>query len=84
MLDDIEASSSRIYSQTRAMKSEASRQNESLGNITSLMEDSTRKLTEEANYVARVRKTANAGVCWMYGIIAAEATMLVFLLYSAI
>ena len=84
MLDDIEASSGRIYDQTRILKTEADLHNSALSGITTSMDENTKMLHEEANYVARVRKAANTGVCWMYGVIAAESLMLLFLLYIQI
>ena len=80
MLDDIEATSGRLYSHTRALKREADQQNEALSSINTDMREKTSILHEEALYIARVGKVANAGVCWMYGVIALEVLILVFLL----
>ena len=80
MLDDIEATSGRLYSHTSALKREADQHNEALSNINKDMCEKTSMLHEEALYIARVRKVTNDGVCWMYGVIALEVLILVFLL----
>lgn len=84
MLDDIEATSERIYTQTRSLKGETDYHNELLTNVAGCLESGTARLQEEANYIAQVRKQTEQGVCWMYGIIIMESLTLFFLLYNGL
>ena len=84
MLDDIEATSARIYAHTRAMKGEVDYHNSLVNDISDGLGSNAERLQQEAAYVSRVSKAAEKGVCWMYGVIAIEVLMLSFLLYNGI
>jgi len=84
MLDDIEATSARIYAHTRAMKGDVDYHNGLVDEVGAGLDSNARRLQEEANYVARIARAADKGVCWMYGVIALEVLMLFFLVYNGI
>ena len=84
MLDDIEATTARIYAHTCSMKGEVDYHNGLVGEISGSMDSSAERLRQEAAYVASVSKAAEKGVCWMYGVIALEVLMLFFLVYNGI
>jgi len=84
MLDDIEATSARIYAHTRAMKGEVDYHNGLIDDVGTGLDSNAQRLQEEAGYVSRVARAADRGVCWMYGVIVLEALMLVFLVYNGI
>jgi hypothetical protein len=84
MLDDIEATSARIYEHTRRMKGEVDYHNGLVGDISDGLDSSAERLQQEAAYVSRISKAAEKGVCWMYGVIAIEVLMLFFLVYNGI
>jgi hypothetical protein len=84
MLDDIEATTARIYGQTRILKGEAEYHNDLLTSVSSGLEKGTARLQEESAYIARVRKQTEHGICWMYAVVAIETLTLVFLLYNGI
>ena len=82
MLDDIEASSKRVYAQSRALKSEADYQHGITTGLSGSMAHTSQDLQDEANYVARIDKESNEGICFLYGVITLETLMIFFLLIT--
>ncbi len=84
MLDELESSSSRVYTHTRSLKGEVDYQSSLVSEVGNGLDRSTNRLQEEANYIARISKQADEGVSWMYGVIAVESFLLLFLLFNGI
>jgi hypothetical protein len=80
LLDDLEASTKRIYQQSLGLKEEAVQHVGILDKVERDMDKTTAQLRAEALH-AETMKKANTGVCWMYSIILMEVVLLVFLLY---
>lgn len=79
MLDEVEASSKRIFKQSKSLNEEASTHLKLLGHVDTDMELATRALRKEALHAEAVSKN-RGGVCWMYCIILIETVLLLTLI----
>lgn len=79
MLDEIEASTRKIYKQSKSLNEEASTHLQLLGHVDNDMELATRALRKEALHAEAVSKN-RGGVCWMYCIILIESVLLLTLI----
>jgi len=75
MLDEVEASTRRIFKQSKNLNEEAVTHLQLLGHVDSDMELATRALRKEALHAEAVSKN-RGGVCWMYCIILMELVLL--------
>ena len=79
LLDDIEASSRRIFVQSRLLNEEAAAHLRILGGIEGDIDTTTSALQKEARHAEMARTRGRGGVCWMYLVIFGEFTLFVLL-----
>lgn len=75
MLDEVEASTRRVFKQSKNLNEEALTHLQLLDHVDSDMELATRALRKEALHAEAVSKN-RGGVCWMYCIILMELLLL--------
>ena len=80
MLDDIEASTARLYQHSSILKDESVRHVQLLDGLADDMADASGRLNSEAHHAALARLNRDSGFCYLYTIIALEMTSLVILL----
>lgn len=81
LLDDIEASSKRIFVQSRLLNEEAAAHLRILGGIEDDLESTTSVLQKEARHAEQARTRGRGGICWMYMVIFLEMTTLILLIF---
>jgi len=81
LLDDIEASSRRIFVQSRLLNEEAAAHLRILGGIENDLDSTTAILQKEARHAEMARTRSKGGICWMYMVIMLELTILILLVF---
>lgn len=84
LLDDIEASTDRLYNKSIVLKEESKIHNKLIDNIHARMTSATDSLSHEAEHVAQASQSSTGGFCWMYTVIYIELFIMILLLFSGL
>ena len=81
MLDDIEASTKRLYQHSSILKGESERHVHLMDGLGDEMGEASDRLNTEAHRAAVARINRNSGFCFLYSLIILETASLITLLY---
>jgi hypothetical protein len=81
MLDDIEASTKRLYQHSSILKDESGRHVQLVDGLADDMGEASDRLNAEAHRAAIARINRNSGFCFLYTIIIVETASLITLIY---
>lgn len=84
MLDDIEASTARLYQHSSILKGESIRHVQLVDGLGDEMVNTSDRLNSEAHHAALARLNRDSGFCFLYTIIAVETASLLVLLYMGL
>eukprot|EP01038_Epipyxis_sp_PR26KG_P007504 gene7504-10223_t len=80
LLDDIEKTTARMNAKSQILKNTANQQVSSLDTVQAEFMNARNTLSQESKNIIEARDMRDA-VCWMYGVIAGEIIILLFLLW---
>ena len=81
MMDDIEASTRRLYQHSATLQTEAGRHLNMLSGVGDDMDSVSDRLHAEARHAAQARMNRDQGFCFLYTVIFLESVSLLTLLY---